>query len=108
VGAPAMPYGQRELYAFPLTIDMGTLRALSFQGEARSCGRCPRSPLPPLSERPAKTPMPAPASAGPSWRNSSKRVRIARPSCRSDGKSGRTNGQKAPAYRLTVSTGRAV
>jgi hypothetical protein len=104
VGAPAMPYGQRERYAPPLTVE-GTLRALSFQGEAPSCGRVPRSPLPPLSERHAKTPMPALASAGPSWRNFKGRVHASRHSYRSDGKSGRTNGQKTPAYRLTFSPG---
>ena len=101
--APAMPFGQRELYARPLTIEKGTLRAHSFQGEARSCGRVHRSPLPPLSKRLAKVPMPLPAFTGPSCRNSDLRVLASRHVCRSDGKSGRTNGLKAPAYRLTFS-----
>ena len=103
-------YGRREHSLYAMTVEDATLRAHPLRVKpAQKCASL--APLPPLSLKtsqkfPCATSI-AHRCTGPSWLIFRLRVQQARASCRSGGKSGRTNGQNRQSYRFSGNQRRA-
>jgi hypothetical protein len=106
--APATAIKQRASGARPMTFSGGHCGRIPFRAQPALESAFSVPPLPPSLRDDSKTPMPAPAAAGPSPRIFRERVKAARVLCGLCGKSWRKNGQNQLPYLVPRSVREAL